>query len=153
MEKTDMRGDRYDTVDVLKGVGAVLIIFTHYAWTNEERLRYLFPFWVNMAVPVFMIISGYVSAKSFQRQKIECFEDAYKVHIVRKKMIRYTVPFAITFAMEEVIFRMAGIKRSGFIETFKNFLGGGVWSGKLLLSLYDTICIFLSAYLFYYQKI
>lgn len=103
-----------------------------------------------MAVPVFMIISGYVSAKSFQRRKIEHFEDVYETYTVLEKIIRYTVPFVIAFVIEETIFRVAGTKQNGFIETVKNFLGGGVWPGKLLLSLYDTIRIFLSNYLFYY---
>lgn len=77
-----------------------------------------------------MIISGYVSAKSFQRRKIEHFEDVYETYTVLEKIIRYTVPFVIAFVIEETIFRVAGTKQNGFIETVKNFLGGGYGPGS-----------------------
>ena len=49
--------DRQRSVDFLKGICILLVIFTHCTWTEAERLKYLFPFWVDMAVPVFMILS------------------------------------------------------------------------------------------------
>jgi fucose 4-O-acetylase-like acetyltransferase len=51
---------RNSMIDILKGIGMVLVIITHYNWSNSEKLNYLFPFWVSPAVPVFIIISGYV---------------------------------------------------------------------------------------------
>ena len=63
----------------------------------------LFPFWIDMAVPMFMVISGYVNAKSFEIKNIRCLEDAYQKSLLITKLIRFLVPFLITFALETVI--------------------------------------------------
>lgn len=100
--------NRQRSVDVLKGVCAIIIIFTHYTWSNEERLKYLFPFWVDMAVPMFMIISGYLGAKSFIRYRIDTFEKAYELNYILRKYIRYTIPFTIAFLIEIVFLLCVG---------------------------------------------
>ncbi len=63
----------------------------------------LFPYFVDMAVPVFMIISGYVYFCSFRKNKIEHFEDAYKSSFFVPKIFRYFVPFLITIFVEFVL--------------------------------------------------
>lgn len=63
----------------------------------------MFPFWIDMAVPIFMVISGYVNAKSFEVKNIRCLEDAYQKSLLITKLIRFLVPFLITFALETVI--------------------------------------------------
>ena len=42
-------------IDVLKGICIIFVIITHYNWSDEARMNYLFPFWIDMAVPIFMI--------------------------------------------------------------------------------------------------
>lgn len=79
-------------IDFLKGSCILFVILTHYAWSDAERLSYLFPFWIDMAVPVFMVISGFVGAKSFHRRGIDTFEKAYKAQTLCDRFIRYTVP-------------------------------------------------------------
>ena len=64
-------------VDALKGVCIIFVIVLHLPWSDEKRLQYLFPFWMNMAVPIFMIISGYVYALSYKRNRIEQIKEAY----------------------------------------------------------------------------
>lgn len=41
--------NRYRSLDVLKGVSILFVVITHYAWSAEERLRFLFPFFIDMA--------------------------------------------------------------------------------------------------------
>lgn len=55
---------RYTNLDVVKGICILMAIFTHYDWSDKQRILLLFPFWIDMAVPVFMVITGYVSALS-----------------------------------------------------------------------------------------
>ena len=50
------------TIDFLKGISILLVLITHYAWTEEQRLNILFPYAIDMTVPVFMVVSGYVGA-------------------------------------------------------------------------------------------
>ena len=56
---------RNQFIDVLKGICIIFVIITHYNWSNAARLKYFFPFWIDMAVPIFMIISGYENANCF----------------------------------------------------------------------------------------
>ena len=87
-------------VDVLKGICIVFIIITHLPWSDEQRLYYLFPYWINMAVPIFMIISGYVYALSYKRNQVTSIGDAYSIKNVISKIIRYTLPFVLFFVIE-----------------------------------------------------
>lgn len=90
-------------LDVLKGICIIFVIITHYKWQAAERLQYGFPFWVDMAVPIFMIISGYVYACSFRKNEIENIEKAYELKFIVSKLIRYTVPFAVAYSLEIMV--------------------------------------------------
>ncbi len=93
---------RNSMVDILKGLGMLIIIWTHYSWTAEERLAYLFPFWVDPAVPVFIIISGYVYSMSYRNKNMISLSDCYNHRFVIDKIIRYTVPFLLAYFVEIV---------------------------------------------------
>ena len=69
--------NRNHFIDVLKGICIIFVIFTHASWTDEQRLKFLFPFWIAMAVPFFMLVSGYVYTKSFQKNSVETLDSAY----------------------------------------------------------------------------
>lgn len=92
-EKTPVEGSRNSILDILKGICILFVIITHFSWEKEERLRFLFPFWIDMAVPIFMLITGYVYAKSYEKSKVNCLEKAYNPCLVLKKIIRYGVPY------------------------------------------------------------
>lgn len=94
--------ERNSILDILKGICIVFIVITHFSWTAEERLKYLFPFWIDMAVPTFMIISGYVYAVSYKRNGINDILSAWELKNTLSKMIRYTIPFVIAYVVEEV---------------------------------------------------
>ena len=83
---------RNHTIDVLKGIAIILVLITHYEWTQEQRKIFVFPFIVNMAIPVFMIITGYVYSLSLEKQNIQHLEDAYPWKSLLKRSIRYTLP-------------------------------------------------------------
>lgn len=57
--------ERYTVVDVLKGICVIFAIITHYEWSDNQRLLGLFPYTIDMAVPIFMIISGYIMSNSY----------------------------------------------------------------------------------------
>ena len=115
--------------DILKGFGIIIIIFTHFRWERAERLRYLFPFWVDPAVPVFVIISGYVYAMSYERNNIEKLSDGYKFDFVVNKLIRYTIPFLMAYLVEIVYLAITrnGLRIDSVIE---GFIQGGYGPGS-----------------------
>lgn len=91
---------RYHSVDFIKGICIIFIVITHCNFNDIERLKFLFPFWIDMAVPVFMVLSGFVYGKSFQRKHISSLDDAYSWDYIIGKIIRYTIPFALVFGIE-----------------------------------------------------
>lgn len=98
--RSEKSEDRNYFLDILKGICILFVIITHFGWEAEERLRYGFPFWIDMAVPVFMIISGYVYALSYRRKGVDSFEKAYKLSIILGNAVRYTVPFLMVCSVE-----------------------------------------------------
>jgi len=124
-----LTGRRYSSIDLIKGICILLVIFTHYTWDNYEQLRFLFPFWVDMAVPVFMIISGYVYAKSYLKHDVS-IEDAYSMRFVSDKIIRYTIPYLIAFSIEEIAFGLLGTVEISLIQIGYSFLSGGIGPGS-----------------------
>lgn len=121
---------RYHSIDIAKGVCILFVIVAHYEWKKAEQLRLLFPFWVDMAVPIFMIISGYVYTRSFQKNRICAVGDAYTVKNVLGKLIRYTVPFIIAFIIEEVAYNHIGIVQHDAALVVRSFFRGGFGPGS-----------------------
>ena len=116
-------------IDFLKGICIIFVIVTHYAWLTNERKIALFPFWVDMAVPIFMIISGYVYSKSFVRNGISTFEGAYHPQNIYSKLIRYTIPYAVIFVFQIVLGIINGADYS-ILQIIKLFFVGGQGPGS-----------------------
>lgn len=91
---------RNHTVDFLKGIAICMVIITHYEWTELERHNFLFPYIVDMAIPIFMILTGYTYSLSNEKHCINTLEDAYSWKNIRARFIRYTVPFFILIIWE-----------------------------------------------------
>ena len=127
--------NRNHFIDVLKGICIIIVVFTHVSWTDAQRLKLLFPFWIDMAVPFFMLVSGYVYTKSFQKNGIETLDSAYNKKYLLKNFIRYTIPyfvaFTIDFCVQVILFirNPTGIK-GFFVHEIALFLEGGNGPGS-----------------------
>ena len=88
-----------------------------------------------MAVPFFMLVTGYVYTKSFQKNGIETLDSAYNKKYLLKNFIRYTIPYFIAFAIDfcvQVILYIrnpTGIKRF-LVHEIALFLQGGNGPGS-----------------------
>ena len=65
-EKKKATGKRIDFLDYLKAICVIMVIITHYDWSDKSTP--FFTMLINMAVPVFMIISGYNFAMSNRKK-------------------------------------------------------------------------------------
>ncbi len=120
---------RNHVVDILKGICIICVIITHYNWKNSVRLIPMFPFFIDMAVPVFMIVSGYVYAISFEKHNISSIGQAYQIDYLIDKLLRYTIPFIIIYVLELIAFYRIDVvycKR----EIIWNFFTGGFGYGS-----------------------
>lgn len=101
-DNSKINGGRNQAIDLLKGICILFVILTHFSWSPQEELDMGFPFWVDLAVPVFMVISFYVNCLSFNRKGIVTVADAYQVKNWLKSFVRYTVPYLIIYFVEAV---------------------------------------------------
>ena len=90
-------------IDVAKGIAIILVIFNHYEWTKTSVFNtHLYHFVINMAVPVFMLCTGYVTAVSFEAKNIT-LKDAYTKKSLLPKLSRYVMPFVWYYALETIL--------------------------------------------------
>lgn len=125
-EKRNRFDGRNRSIDVIKGLCILMVIFTHSGWNEEERLKLLFPFWIAMAVPVFMIISGFLYAKSYVKHNICSIGKAYSPKNFFDKIIRYSFPFLIAFLVEKalIILMEGSFEAEGVWQTVYSFFSG-----------------------------
>ena len=97
------KNNRNSTIDIIKAFLIILIILTHYSWTVEQRQNVVFPLVIDMAVPIFMFLSGYVGAISFDKKGVDSLAKAYSLHQIIHKFIRYTIPYLIFLVVEFLI--------------------------------------------------
>lgn len=119
---------RYHCLDVYKGICMIFIIITHYRWEHAERLKYLFPFWIDMAVPVLMVITGYLYSMSFQKKKMS-IKEYYGIRELAVKWLRFMIPFIPVLLLE--LFAMVFFlhKKISALFFLKSFIIGGYGPG------------------------
>ncbi len=161
-------------LDIIKGLCALFITATHYIFTADDRLRYLFPFWIDMAVPIFMMITGYVGTISYRKKNITTIEAAYDWHVVITKALRYSIPFVMAWLLEFIrIVYINGIHDVHLPAMLIHFAQGGEGPGAyyypLLMQLiivfpllyflierqgfFGLVLMFLATYLMEFLKI
>ncbi len=79
-----MREYRYDGIQALRFVAALLVVFTHSTFYVGERLIPGFPVWSNGAagVDIFFVISGFVMVIS--SQELLARADGWRIFMMRR---------------------------------------------------------------------
>lgn len=88
-----------------------------------------------MAVPFFMLVSGYVYTKSFQKNGVGNLESAFNKKYLFKNFIRYTLPFIMAYTIEFTVRVIQFFKHNCTVKAFIKdsiftFLQGGVGPGS-----------------------
>ena len=92
---------RIDFLDYLKVICVIMVIITHYDWADKDSP--FFTMLINMAVPVFMIISGYNFAMSNRKKTGGNLKKMYAWEMIKPKLIRFLVPFFTVCLIEIVL--------------------------------------------------
>lgn len=121
--------ERISTVDILKGMSIIFVLISHYVWSDTQRLIPVFPFVINMAIPIFMILGGYVAALSFRRHHITSFSAAYEKGPLLRKALRYTIPFLLAMIWQ-ILDPNVGIQAPGILAKVKWAINGTVGQGS-----------------------
>lgn len=137
------RVGRNHFLDVAKGMSIILVLVIHCGWTDETRQKLLFPFLVTIAVPVFVMITGYVSAVFFEKNDVDTLRRGYAWAPLRRKICRYTIPFFCMYAVEIGIELLRGSEFT-FLRLLKGWLKGGIGkSGTYYYPVLIQLCILL----------
>ena len=139
---------RIDFLDYLKAICVIMVIITHYDWGDKDSP--FFTMLINMAVPVFMIISGYLTAVSIEKNHIRTLSEAWSAEVVIPKALRFLIPFSLAFLIEIPI--LVVVKKEGFIEIIETLVRGGR-ARFLLRPNTNTTDFYSSNYLFYSEEI
>lgn len=95
--------ERNHFIDVAKGISIILVLFNHYEWKEGSFVGTHLYYWlVCMAVPVFMLCTGYVTAASFEAKNIT-LKGAYERKALVPKLIRYVMPVVWFYILETVL--------------------------------------------------
>ena len=128
-----MNKQRYYILDTLKALSILFVITTHFAWTRATRLAFGFPFWIVMAVPIFMLFSGFVNAASRDKHGISTFSEAFQAKSVAKKFIRFLVPYLVIAIAE--LFINKSLRFSSAMEYVRFFMQGAKGPGGYYVTL------------------
>lgn len=123
-----MKKERSNVLDIIKGLMIIFIIITHFHFTYpDDYMRFGFFFWIDMAVPVFMIITGYVTSIQYKKRGIVDFKQAYSVEVVIPKLLRFLVPFFIAMLVE--LPYLLFVNKIDIIEIIRIIVQGGEGPG------------------------
>ena len=114
---------RNTTIDVIKGAVMFNVVICHARWSEAQRLQLLFPFWIQMTIPTLMIISGYLSAKSFSKARANTLSEVLNPTQLVSKLIRFAVPYTIVY-LAEVIAHIV-LSPKNIMEIILMYLAGG----------------------------
>ena len=142
---------RNTTIDVIKGTVMFNVVICHAKWSEAQRLQLLFPFWVQMTIPTLMMISGYLTAKSYTRAQVHSLGQAFMPAQLKAKLLRFTVPYTIVFLAEVIAHIFLSPK--GIVEIFLMYLAGGWGPGTYYIPFMFQFIFFVPfIYLFIERK-
>ena len=122
-----MQNDSYHlkSLDYLKVISIFMIVVTHLGFSAITRKNLLFPYWIDMAVPIFFIISGYVYSLSSDKRKLKGIKDWFKFDNFIDKFLRIFIPYVIIFIIEVLLYKINN--RDIFLREIINGFFTGSW--------------------------
>lgn len=125
-----IRTERYHKYDVMKAICIIFVIITHFKWTDLERMQYGFAFWLDMAIPVFMILSGYLWANSYSCHDFNSFWDAFDSEYIIHKILRFSIPYIFIYVIDMLYLTFVENMDFGIVGLIFRFFQGGFGPGS-----------------------
>ena len=106
--------ERNRFIDFAKGIAIILVLFNHYEWQKRSIFNTHLYYWIIcMAVPVFMLCTGYVTAASCEA-KGTTLKEAYSRKALVPKLTRYIMPVLWFYIAETVMVFV--FQKTGFMD-------------------------------------
>lgn len=136
--------------DFLKTISIMMIVVTHLPFSPITRKNLLFPYWIDMAVPIFFIISGYVYSLSADNRQIDKIGDWFRRNNFIDKFTRIFVPYILIFLVEILLFKILG-REVSLKEILTVFCTGGWGPGSYYFIVLLQL-LFLFPFIFFITK-
>lgn len=138
---------RIVSIDYLKAIAVILVILTHSLQTNTY-LKIGGPFWIDMSVPIFIIISGFTNAMSSDKHGINTLKEYFNMKSISSKLSRLMFPYLIIVSLEVLIYMMQEPK--SLLEVLVRCIIGGWGPGSYYIPiLIQLLIIFPFIYLLF----
>lgn len=150
MNSNDERiSQRIMAIDYLKSIAVILVILTH-ALSKQQRLRIGGPFWISMAVPIFMILSGFTNSLSADKNNIYSTKQYFKKEQLLSELSKILIPYLVIILLEimlggfqRIFFEVGPFMSFGLKEFIVFVLTGGTTPGSYyVLILLQFVVIF-----------
>lgn len=129
---------RLVAIDNMKAISIILVIVTHTFQAMglyKSALVIGRPYWIDMAVPIFMILTGFTYSFSSNRRDIFTLKQWFKWDNINSKLLRILMPYVIVLFIETIGFLIFRPK------TFQQFLYGYFTGGWGPGSYYTPVLI------------
>lgn len=129
--------------DYIKAMAVISVILIHATEVEKVRSNVIFPFYIWLAVPTFMLISGYMNAKSCEKHGITRLVAWYEPKYLGKKILFIMIPYLIIYVCEwasQIVFfhRIVGIRECIYVL----FTGGWGPGSYYVLMLVQLMLVF-----------
>lgn len=149
---------RIMAIDYLKSFAVVLVILTH-ALSKNQRLKIGGPFWISMAVPIFMILSGFTNSLSADKNKIHSVQQFFMKDRIKTHLLRILIPYLTILLLELFVggFQSNVLGIGPFVSfTLKDFiiyaLTGGTTPGSYYIPLLVQFVVIFPFMLILFKK-
>lgn len=116
--------------DYLKAISICLVIITHITYRTKPPVNVLFPYFIDMAVPIFMIISGFLNTKSCEERKKVTIREWFQWKQFFRKVKSIYLPFIIIWVVEIVFILLIQKETMNIKDVIYGLLTGGRGPGS-----------------------
>jgi len=124
---THTKQNRIVVFDYMKAFAIILVIINHYGHTSWEYLiksTFIYPSVIQMAVPIFMIITGCTFAMSYNK-RYSSITQMYAPRELTIRVLRFWIPFFFAFVFEVIMSVVLLDMTFTPLSLIKAFLVGG----------------------------
>lgn len=146
-EKKETKNRIY-VVDYLKALAMISVIINHCNLGAQVEKDLLFPYFVGLAVPIFILISGFTFSLSYQKHEDLGMGFWYRKDTILPKLSRFILPYLPIFLLELVYrYVIMGMSADPFLVLRSLFFGGYGPGGYYITIVIQLLFVFPICYL------
>lgn len=157
MKVEEQTQNRIWLIDLLKGIAALSVVVLHIFLPDRVRQVLLIPFWCNLAVPIFITVSGFTFSLSSKKYSggtpREYLANYFCPAAIIKKIKRVYAPFLAVYAVEIIGCLLRGEHPSALHIIKCLFIGGFTAPGAYFIPVLVQIIIVFPFISLLYNKI